>query len=134
MANYYENMENACRERDLTLSTVMRALGKNRSNVGSWKGGSIPSIEICDQIAKYLGISIDFLVNGEVPENYKDTYLERKAQARQLTREEQEWLNLFHQIPEGKRYAFKTFLLQMIPESTPGIDEEKGDTEKLSVS
>ena len=123
MASYIENMDHACKARGLTLTQVLREIGKARSNVTSWKNGSTPGIDSCDLMAKYLGISIDELVNGKDFDESART--DEVIYRDELKKDEEEWLSLYHQLPEGKRYAVKTFVMQMVPERAASIGSAK---------
>ena len=125
MNSYYDNIDKACKERGTTITQVLREIGKSKSSGSSWKRGSVPSLDVCDGMAKRLGISIDELVNGEPFDESQRTKPTEKVL--NTPRDEVEWMNLYHQIPEGKRYAVKTFLMQMVPESAPGLNVTEGD-------
>lgn len=122
MPTYFQNMDAACKCRGTTLTAVLREIGRSKSNVSSWKNGSMPAIDVCADMAAHLGISINEFVTG-VPFD-ESTRTQPQTRETPLTRDEQEWMNLYHQVPENQRYAIKTFILQMIPESAPPLSEE----------
>ena len=96
--NVYENMRDACKKKGTALTAVLNDLGKSNGSTGNWKKGKSPNLDTVMEIADHLHLSIDELVLGKA------------SQARILTLEEVEWLNLFSFIPAEKRQMCMDFL------------------------
>lgn len=119
--SYFDNINAACAARGTTLTTVLRSLGRATSSVTSWRKGSMPSIDSCDQIAQKLGITIDELVKG--PDAVRPSQSAPDPRAA-LSKGELEWLSLYAKIPESQRYAYKQFILRIAPDDGPELSEK----------
>lgn len=74
---------------------VARAIGAGQSTFSDWKNGrSIPKREKLEKIARYFGVSIDYLMTGEASDGY---YLnpETAKQAQEMF-EDPDMRSLFH--------------------------------------
>lgn len=96
---FYDNVYKVCRERGTTPTTVLKELGFSSGNVSKWKSGSVPNIDMVQAIAKYLRVSLDYLVNLEGDSSYSV-----------LSDSEREWLDIISRIPEEKQEMCKDFL------------------------
>ncbi len=96
---FYDNVYKVCRERGTTPTTVLKELGFSSGNVSKWKSGSVPNIDMVQAIAKYLRVSLDYLVNLEGDSSYSA-----------LSDSEREWLDIISRIPEEKQEMCKDFL------------------------
>ena len=69
---FYECLENLCRQRNKTVSSVVKSLGLSTSKVTAWKNGSCPNGIILAKLADYLECSVDYLLerNEKVSDNY----------------------------------------------------------------
>ena len=94
----YESMRDACKRKGTNISTALRSTGHSNGNVGAWKTGSAPRVDICIDVAGYLGVTLDELVFGE------------RAQARILDSDEAECVEIFRRIPTDKRRMCLDFL------------------------
>ena len=97
--NIYENFVNACALKNTYLTTVIKKIGRASGNIGQWKNGSFPRLDLAMDIADYLGISIDELCYGR---NQHD--------AISITDNEAEWLEIVNKIPADKQQICKDFL------------------------
>lgn len=131
MSDIYSNIDYACKIRGTSISAVLDKLGRAKSSATAWKNGTAPNVKVCKEIADCLGISIDELISGKPVDN--EVHISRTAPDVIMSPDAREWLNLYYQIPVNKRYAIKTFILQMIPVDSPGLPQST-EGEKLSVS
>lgn len=60
---FYDRFIELCKERGVSPSAVMVAIGLNKSNATFWKKGSIPKGDTLRKLADYFGVSIDYLLN-----------------------------------------------------------------------
>lgn len=105
MEIFYETVNRICKEKGTTATTVLKAIGASTGNVSKWKNGSIPNIDLALRFARYLNISLDYLVTGE------DAYsAPLPVQASGLSDEDTEWLSLIRGIPSEKQEMCKDFL------------------------
>lgn len=103
----YDRLRQACEDRDTTLTSVLKAIGRSDGNTGSWKAGKSPKLDIIMEIAEYLHMSLDELVYGKTA-----------AAARQpeLSPSQIEWLEIIDRIPADKQQMCKDFLRTHIVE------------------
>jgi len=69
---FYERLRAACKISKTTATTVTKELNLSSGNVGRWKAGGVPSIEILIKLSERLNVSTDFLLgkdNNILPSN-----------------------------------------------------------------
>lgn len=84
---YYEIFEKLCTLNEVRPGTVSKATGISTATLTSWKQGKYtPKQDKLQKIADYFGVSLDYLMTGEEPENGERYYLndETSAMAQQL--------------------------------------------------
>lgn len=67
---FYECLENLCRQKQETVSSVVKALGLSTSKVTAWKNGSSPNGIILTKLADYLECSVDTLLERTTHNGY----------------------------------------------------------------
>ena len=66
----YERVFNLMRERDVKPSDLSKAIGIRQSTISEWKQGrSNPSVKALISIADYFGVTVDYLVGHDTPNN-----------------------------------------------------------------
>ena len=88
--NFYERINQLCKNKDTTVSGMLKELGLSTGSTGNWKKGQLPKGDILVMIAEYLQTSIDYIVNGE----YKYD----------LTDDEMQLLEVYKSVPERAKY------------------------------
>ncbi len=70
MSNLYERIETLCDERGINITQMCREAGIPRSALSDYKSNRIKSIatDKLSKIANYFGVSVDYLLTGEEPE------------------------------------------------------------------
>lgn len=72
----YEIFERLCRERGVTAYRVSEATGIKTSSLSGWKAGKFtPKQDKLKKIADYFGVSIEYLMTGEEPEEKEGYYV-----------------------------------------------------------
>ena len=75
------------------------AINVSKATVNGWKTRKeSPSSDLIVPIAKFFHVSTDYLLTGS------------EAESRILSLEDEEWLNIVHQIPEDRQAMCKDFL------------------------
>lgn len=64
---FYDRFIELCKERNVSPSAVMIAIGLNKSNATFWKKGSVPKGDTLRKLADYFGVTVDSLVPPEYP-------------------------------------------------------------------
>ncbi len=61
--SFYNNLEELCKKKKITLAALARELGLSNSATTYWKRGSIPKYETLKKIADYFEITIEELLS-----------------------------------------------------------------------
>ena len=59
---FYDQLKKACKTNNISVTELTRELGMATGNIGSWKNGGHPSIEVLKKIAVRLNVSTDYLL------------------------------------------------------------------------
>lgn len=116
-----ERIVQTLNEKDKLAVDLCRVLDIRSSTMSTWKAKtSDPPARYMPTIAKFLGVSLDYLLTGEeapIPETVKTT-----------TMMEDELLELFRALPEHKKYEFMGELkgfLKALEDQQKYLDEGK---------
>lgn len=73
---FYENFERICRERGVSPSGALIAIGENKNKPSNWKKfGTVPKQHDLDRLASYLDCSVaDFFEDGRQPMAEKKSF------------------------------------------------------------
>lgn len=96
MTKFAESVSTLLELKNLRKSDIVNTLGISDSTVRSWWGkDSLPSIEVGYKVAKYLGVTVEYLLTGEDSKEKeaknapkKDTLTEKIGQLTEAQREE----------------------------------------------
>ena len=80
--NSVERVKEICKERKIPISKIERELGYANGYIGQLKKGVFPADRLQD-IAEYLGVSSEYLLNGDEKESNKYYLNEETAQVAQ---------------------------------------------------
>lgn len=93
----YERFKELCKRKGVSVSKACKDIGISPGNVNNWKQrDSIPSSEICNRIAKYFDVSIDYFVTGKIP-SLKDLQPSPEDERTEIFIEKFRKLNPHHQ-------------------------------------
>lgn len=110
---FWDNFVALCCEADTTPTAVVLKLGLARSNITTWKKGTVPNAVTLKKIANYFNVSVNYLVGNEgsitISKNdMKGTYnvignnsrIVTNVEEQQLTTQEKELLEYFRKLCE----------------------------------
>lgn len=60
----FTRIKDLCSENDITINKLEVKLGMSQYSIGRWKNSIYPTINSISKIAKYFGVSIDYLVGA----------------------------------------------------------------------
>lgn len=100
----YANFRTACALKGTTLTRVLADLHHSTGMTGSWSKGGSPRLDVCIEIADYLGIGLDELVFGV------------SREAAKLNADQTELLGIYSAVPADKHDMCKAFLRTHIAE------------------
>lgn len=76
---FYDLFKNLCDEKGVSVSKACLEMGLSRSIAAKWKNTKTnPSADVLPKIAKYFGVTTDFLLTGENTEKAPTDNGERK--------------------------------------------------------
>ncbi len=58
----FTRIRDLCSENGITINKLETELGMSQYSIGRWKNSTCPTIDKISKIAKYFGVSIDYLV------------------------------------------------------------------------
>lgn len=113
---FYDTFRSVCKKHGTTLTGELKAIGRSTGLTGRWRDGCDPSLTIVVELAAHMGVSLDELVLGVDHSS---------AEAKGISSEQQEWLDIISLIPEEKHAMLKDFLRthMVVPEKY--ADREK---------
>ena len=94
----YDNFKVVCARYGTNITTLLKNINRSTSLTGKWRSGSSPSIEIVQEMAAYLGITIDEMVTTNPPAQQG------------ISEGDLEWLHIISHIPKDKHPMCKDFL------------------------
>lgn len=92
---FYERLDRLMKEKNIQQKDLAEKCGISSNGISTWKAtGSYPRADVAVKIAKVLGVSVEYLVTGKIPNvEYED------ALAYDVSRQ-----------PEKKRRFIKTII------------------------
>ena len=88
--SFYNNLEELCKKKKITLAALARELGLSNSATTYWKRGSIPKYETLKKIADYFEVEVEKLLDIDITEEDVD---EVSKEVTLFSREEvKDWL------------------------------------------
>ena len=73
----YEQIRDIAKSKGYSVNRLEKELGFARSSINKFNK-NIPSVDKLQQIADFLGVTVDYLMTGETPEQKKDVTLTRR--------------------------------------------------------
>lgn len=105
--NSVERVKTICKERKIPISKVERDLGYANGYIGQLKKGVFPADRLQD-IAEYLGVSSEYLLNGDEKEENKYYINEETAEMAQALFENRDLRVLFDAAKDASPEDLKT--------------------------
>lgn len=102
---FFERCESIAKQKNISLNELGRQVGVSGAAINGWKNGSFPKVDVALKVAKVLGVSVEYLVTGDV-----------------LSAEEANVLKMYRQIPKMYKNMAKSVLKQFSEADDPGDD------------
>ena len=97
---FSENLNRICKEKGLTISTVLKKMGVSTSKVTLWNNGSLPKQDMLIRLSKELGCSVmDFFADDDVSGSSSPDYAV-------LDEDEKEIIRMFRGLTTKERHKF----------------------------
>ena len=101
---FYEIVNNLCKERKTTITNMAIDIGLSNAAPTSWRKGAVPKSSTLEKIAKYFGVTTDYLLgNGQKETPTPENGSERKYEDIELT-------EAFMRADEATRQAIRLLL------------------------
>ena len=81
------------KENGITAKKLTSDLEISNSSVSDWKKGSKPSCDVVVKLAKYFGVSTDYILLGK--------------ESPSISKEDLDFLKMFHQLPRDVQLEFR---------------------------
>ena len=59
---FYSRLKEICKEKNTTVTALIKKLNLSSGNLSKWKKGVIPKSKTISEIAEYLDVSVDYLL------------------------------------------------------------------------
>lgn len=69
---FYYNLTKLCKQKGISLSTLIKDLNMSTGNLSKWKSGKVPKMNTIMKISKYFGVSVDYFFNSDKSYNGLD--------------------------------------------------------------
>lgn len=64
----YERFKKLCEQKGISISQACKEIGLQPSAATNWKTrGGTATVETCQRIADYFGVTVDYIMTGEIP-------------------------------------------------------------------
>lgn len=73
----FDRIEQLRKTQNLSQGKLEKELGFSNGSISKWRN-STPTYERLQKVADYFGVSVDYLMTGETPEEKKDVTLTRR--------------------------------------------------------
>lgn len=108
---FYEQLKKACKNKNTSVTAVLKKIGIGTANGTYWKNGSVPSSDIVVQLAEFLDITTDYLLTG------KEDYTKK------LTDGEQKLLDNYGKLTEEDKKKASKMIEELADEDVSGKKE-----------
>lgn len=109
------------KENGITAKKLTSDLEISNSSVSDWKKGSKPSCDVVVKLAKYFGVSTDYILLGKKTSS--------------ISEDDQNLLDLFHQLPRDVQLEFRGELkgyLKCLDKQQPTVPDK--DTKDIKMA
>ena len=65
---FFDTFTALCNQKGVSPTKATLDCGASKSGVSYWKNGGIPSTKILNNMAKYFNVSVDYLLENDIPE------------------------------------------------------------------
>lgn len=117
MSEISSRIDNLLTDKKLKRIDLVRGTGIGESTIRAWIKGSVPSADAVVKVAKYLGVSVEWLITGKETDNQKEI---------NISNEEMKLVKIFRNLNEADKNAVLTLATAL--ESQYSVSEKKNIT------
>lgn len=96
MEYFIDRLEKVLKDKGISKTELAEKNGIRRPTISDWKkNGAVPSGDVCLKIAKYLGVSAEWLISGEETKDYIPAEEKKRlSMLRELTPEQRHTIDV----------------------------------------
>lgn len=110
---FYEQLKQACKNKNTTVTSVLKQIGVGTANGTYWKNGSVPSSDIVVQLSEFLGVSTDYLLKGK----------EDDIKSNDISEDERDLLSVYNKLSKMSKGRVKERAEMLLEFETVKISE-----------
>lgn len=110
MEYFIDRLEKVLKDKGISKTELAEKNGIRRPTISDWKkNGAVPSGDVCLKIAKYLGVSAEWLISGEETKDYIPAEEKKRlVMLRELTPEQRHTIDvLLNDFEKTNMESFK---------------------------
>lgn len=110
MEYFIDRLEKVLKDKGISKTELAEKNGIRRPTISDWKkNGAVPSGDVCLKIARYLGVSAEWLISGEETKDYIPAEEKKRlAMLRELTPEQRHTIDvLLNDFEKTNMESFK---------------------------
>lgn len=98
MEYFIDRLEKVLKDKGISKTELAEKNGIRRPTISDWKkNGAVPSGDVCLKIARYLGVSAEWLISGEETKDY-------------IPAEEKKLLSMLRELTPEQRHTIDVLL------------------------
>ena len=109
---FFERLKNELDYQNLTRADLSRALDIPTSSIRNWKEGSMPAADVALKIARFLNVSLEYLIDGTNPPQVIIRKEEKKDS--ELSDGEKEIVELYRELSDDDKEEIKDIMQMKI--------------------
>jgi transcriptional regulator with XRE-family HTH domain len=96
MEYFIDRLEKVLKDKGISKTELAEKNGIRRPTISDWKkNGAVPSGDVCLKIARYLGVSAEWLISGEETKDYIPAEEKKRlSMLRELTPEQRHTIDV----------------------------------------
>lgn len=110
MEYFIDRLEKVLKDKGISKTELAEKNGIRRPTISDWKkNGAVPSGDVCLKIARYLGVSAEWLISGEETKDYIPAEEKKRlSMLRELTPEQRHTIDvLLNDFEKTNMESFK---------------------------
>lgn len=64
-SGFYDRCEALAKEKGINMKQLGEEVGVTGASITGWKNGSVPRVDVAFSVAKYFGVTVEYLFSGE---------------------------------------------------------------------
>lgn len=103
---FYENFQNACKNKNITPTQLLKTLNISTGSLGTWKNGALPRGDILIKLSTHLNVSIDYLIFGK-------SEGQAKEKISNLSIDEQNLIDIYREVDDYGKHEIQSYMREI---------------------